>query len=98
MRQRLVGATITVIIAVTGVFGGAPAVSASASATTQGASGLAAAMPAALTSCYHTSVSGVFNGMKGTWHYLICYDTVRCQWVVVSRSFVPAPCQPGRPC
>ena len=54
--------------------------------------------PMALINCYHTSVRGIYHGMTGVWHYLICYDNVRCVWVIVSASFVPDPCRPGKPC
>lgn len=49
----------------------------------------ASARPAAYINCYSYALRGIFRGETGAWLHRICYNTVTCQWQVMSVMWVP---------
>lgn len=49
----------------------------------------ASARAEAYVSCYSYALRGIFRGETGVWLHRICYNTVTCQWQVMSVMWVP---------
>ncbi len=49
----------------------------------------ASAVASAYINCYSYALRGIFRGETGAWLHRICYNTVTCQWQVMSVMWVP---------